>query len=51
MGNVKTGDLECCVKEHKDPVISCNWRGGRLITGDKNKTCSLWAGASPLTDD
>ncbi|XP_078483492.1 autophagy-related protein 16-1 [Ciona intestinalis] len=41
--DVKTGELVSITKEHSDPVISCNWLGGRLVTGDKNKHCILWS--------
>ena len=40
--NIKTGTLSSCVKQHNDPVISCNWTSGRLVSGDKNKTSILW---------
>ena len=40
--NVKTGTLSSCAKQHTDPVISCNWTSGRLVSGDKNKNCILW---------
>uniref|UniRef100_H2YKN0 Uncharacterized protein n=1 Tax=Ciona savignyi TaxID=51511 RepID=H2YKN0_CIOSA len=41
--NVKSGRLEANSKEHNDPVISCNWTGGQLVSGDKNKQCVLWS--------
>ncbi|XP_076801108.1 autophagy-related protein 16-1-like [Clavelina lepadiformis] len=41
--DVDTGSLATCTREHNDPVISCCWIGGRLVTGDKNKQCILWS--------
>nr|XP_039271824.1 autophagy-related protein 16-1-like [Styela clava]XP_039271825.1 autophagy-related protein 16-1-like [Styela clava]XP_039271826.1 autophagy-related protein 16-1-like [Styela clava] len=40
--NASSGDLETTVHEHDDPVISCSWNGGNLITGDKARNCILW---------
>jgi len=31
---------------HKDPVWSCNWRSGKLITSDRNKCCVVWTSNS-----
>jgi len=31
---------------HKDPVWSCNWRSGKLVTSDRNRCCAVWTSNS-----
>lgn len=40
--NALTGDIETTIHEHNDPILSCSWNGGSLLTGDKGKNCILW---------
>merc|ERR1712002_1443838 len=40
--NVNNQQLVANQQVHTDPVISCDWKSGRLVTGDKNKTCIVW---------
>jgi len=40
--DVQTEQLVSLQYLHNDPVINCNWKSGKLVTGDKNKMCVVW---------
>lgn len=40
--DVHTDELICQERIHTDPIITCNWKSGRLVSSDKNKMCVIW---------